>query len=100
MRLRYDLHLHSCLSPCGSDDMTPNNLVNMAALLGYDLIAVTDHNACGNAAAVLQAAGRPGCWPPRAWSCAPRRRPTWCACSPPWRPRWSSSPWCAAAACR
>ena len=60
MRLRYDLHLHSCLSPCGSDDMTPNNLVNMAALLGYDLIAVTDHNACGNAAAVLQAAGRAG----------------------------------------
>ena len=54
----YDLHIHSCLSPCGSDDMTPNNLVNMAALLGYDLIAVTDHNACGNAAAVLQAAGR------------------------------------------
>ena len=29
---RYDLHLHSCLSPCGDTDMTPNNLVNMAAL--------------------------------------------------------------------
>ena len=30
----YDLHIHSCLSPCGDDDMTPNNLVGMAALSG------------------------------------------------------------------
>ena len=35
---RYDLHLHSCLSPCGDTDMTPNNIVNMAALLGCDII--------------------------------------------------------------
>ena len=55
MKVFYDLHLHSCLSPCGSDDMTPNNLVNMAALLGYQLIAVTDHNACGNAGAAMEA---------------------------------------------
>ncbi len=55
MRVFCDLHLHSCLSPCGSDDMTPNNLVNMAALLGYQLIAVTDHNACGNAGAAMEA---------------------------------------------
>ena len=45
---RYDLHLHSCLSPCGDTDMTPNNLVNMAALLGCDIIALTDHNTCRN----------------------------------------------------
>lgn len=57
MKLFYDLHLHSCLSPCGSDDMTPNNLVNMAALLGFQLIAVTDHNACAN----TEAAVRAGC---------------------------------------
>ena len=25
---RYDLHVHSCLSPCGDNDMTPNNLVH------------------------------------------------------------------------
>lgn len=55
MKVFYDLHLHSCLSPCGSDDMTPNNLVNMAALLGYQMIAVTDHNACGNAGAAMEA---------------------------------------------
>lgn len=28
--------------------MTPYNLVHMAALLGLDLIALTDHNTCGN----------------------------------------------------
>ena len=38
----YDLHLHSCLSPCGDMDMTPNNIVNMAKLLGLDVIALTD----------------------------------------------------------
>lgn len=32
MRLTYDLHIHSCLSPCGDSDMTPNNIVNMALL--------------------------------------------------------------------
>ncbi len=50
----YDLHLHSCLSPCGSDDMTPNNLVHMAALLGYDIIALTDHNTARNTPAAVQ----------------------------------------------
>ena len=40
----YDLHIHSCLSPCGDDDMTPNNIVNMAAIKGLNAIAITDHN--------------------------------------------------------
>ncbi len=48
MRLYYDLHLHSCLSPCGDNDMTPNNLVRLAKLFGYDIIALTDHNSCLN----------------------------------------------------
>ena len=39
-----DLHIHSCLSPCGSDDMTPANLCGMAALKGLNMIALTDHN--------------------------------------------------------
>ena len=43
MKYYYDLHLHSCLSPCGDIDMTPNNIVNMAKLLGLDVIALTDH---------------------------------------------------------
>lgn len=48
MRVYYDLHIHSCLSPCGDADMTPNNIVNMARLAGLSAIALTDHNACGN----------------------------------------------------
>lgn len=34
LRLAFDLHLHSCLSPCGDDDMTPANIAAMCALAG------------------------------------------------------------------
>lgn len=51
--LYYDLHLHSCLSPCGDDDMTPANMVGMAAVKGLDVIALTDHNSCRNCPAAL-----------------------------------------------
>ncbi|MCI8949677.1 MAG: PHP domain-containing protein [Lachnospiraceae bacterium] len=58
--LTYDLHLHSCLSPCGDEDMTPANIAGMAALLGLDVIAVTDHNSCKNCPAVMAAAAEYG----------------------------------------
>ena len=54
MKYYYDLHLHSCLSPCGDMDMTPNNLVNMAKLLGLDVIALTDHNTSLNCGAAMK----------------------------------------------
>lgn len=54
--LAYDLHLHTCLSPCGDPEMTPPNLVAMALLGGLEVIAVTDHNSTRNAGAVLDAA--------------------------------------------
>ena len=60
MNLKYDFHLHSCLSPCGDNDMTPDNLVNMAKLLGYDIIALTDHNSCLNCPAALKAGEEAG----------------------------------------
>ncbi len=56
--MNYDLHIHSCLSPCGDEEMTPNNIVNMAALCGLDVIALCDHNSCGNCEAVLKAAAK------------------------------------------
>ncbi len=49
-----DLHIHSCLSPCGDDDMTPGNLCGMAKIKGLDIIAVTDHNTCRNLPAVSE----------------------------------------------
>lgn len=58
--LTYDLHLHSCLSPCGDDDMTPANIVGMAAVKGLDVIALTDHNSCKNTPAFLAAAKQYG----------------------------------------
>ena len=54
MKLYYDLHLHSCLSPCGDNDMTPYNLVNLAKLFGYDIIALTDHNSCKNCESAMK----------------------------------------------
>ena len=52
----YDLHIHTALSPCAGDDMTPNDIVGMALLNGLDLIAVTDHNSFSNAESVIRAA--------------------------------------------
>lgn len=60
MKLYYDLHLHSCLSPCGDADMSPANLAAMCALAGLDVVALTDHNTTGNCAAFCRAAERCG----------------------------------------
>ena len=54
--LTYDLHIHSCLSPCGDDDMTPANIAGMCALKGLDAVALTDHNSSKNCPAFLAAA--------------------------------------------
>ena len=51
-----DLHIHSCLSPCGDGDMTPYNLVNMAKVMGLDILALTDHNSSLNCPAAARAA--------------------------------------------
>jgi len=56
----YDFHIHSCLSPCGDQDMTPNNIVNMAMLLGLNAIAVSDHNTVGNVKAAMEVAKEVG----------------------------------------
>lgn len=48
MALYYDLHIHSCLSPCAEEEMTPGNICGMAHIKGLDLIAITDHNSALN----------------------------------------------------
>ena len=60
MKLYYDFHIHSCLSPCGDNDMTPNNIVNFAKIMGYDVIALTDHNTALNCPAVAKIAEENG----------------------------------------
>ena len=54
----YDFHLHSCLSPCGDNDMTPNNIAGMAKLNGLNIVALTDHNSVLNTPAFFEAAKR------------------------------------------
>ena len=54
MFFRYDFHNHSCLSPCGDNDMTPCNIVGMAKILNLDIIALTDHNSCLNCPAAVK----------------------------------------------
>ncbi len=55
--LTYDFHLHSCLSPCGDEDMTPGNIAGMAVVKGLEMVALTDHNTCKNCPAFLKIAG-------------------------------------------
>ncbi len=51
----YDLHIHSCLSPCGDKDMTPANIAGMAAIKGLQIVALTDHNTTKNCPAFFKA---------------------------------------------
>lgn len=62
-RYYYDLHTHSCLSPCGDDDNTPNNILGMASLCEIDIVALTDHNTCKNCPAFFEAAKKYGIIP-------------------------------------
>lgn len=55
-----DLHIHSCLSPCGDLDMSPRKIVATAVEQQLDIIAITDHNASENIVATMKAAqGKP-----------------------------------------
>ncbi|NPV77689.1 MAG: PHP domain-containing protein [Anaerolineae bacterium] len=53
---RAELHVHTVLSPCAQIEMIPPLIVREALELGIQLIAITDHNATKNIAAVQKAA--------------------------------------------
>lgn len=44
-----DFHIHSALSPCGSLEMSPRDIVVRAKEATLDVIAITDHNMVENA---------------------------------------------------
>ncbi len=56
----YDLHIHSCLSPCGDDDSTPNSIAGMGELNGLQIMALTDHNTVKNCPYFFEAAKNHG----------------------------------------
>lgn len=62
-RYYYDFHIHSCLSPCADNDMTPNNIAGMATLAGLQIVALTDHNSARNCPAFYAAAKKQGLIP-------------------------------------
>ncbi len=62
-RYYYDFHLHSCLSPCADNDMTPNNIAGVCALAGLHIAALTDHNSTRNCPAFFAACKRQGIIP-------------------------------------
>lgn len=51
-----ELHIHTVLSPCAGVEMIPPLIVKAAIENGINLIAITDHNASDNVAAVIKAA--------------------------------------------
>ncbi|AHC13708.1 PHP domain-containing protein [Salinispira pacifica] len=55
-----DIHLHSCLSPCGSLFSSPGAIAREAVKKGLDLIALTDHNSAANCPAFRDACRREG----------------------------------------
>jgi len=52
-----DLHIHTVLSPCAEESMTPSAIVWEAMERGLAMIAICDHNAAANTAATQRAAG-------------------------------------------
>jgi hypothetical protein len=50
VEFRADLHIHTCLSPCADLFMTPRNIIEKAASLGINIIAICDHNSAENIA--------------------------------------------------
>ncbi|MDR1024236.1 MAG: PHP domain-containing protein [Treponema sp.] len=63
MPLLADFHNHSCLSPCGSLDLSPRLLVDIAAARGLGVLALTDHNSSLNCPAFAKLCPRRGIIP-------------------------------------
>ena len=59
-KVRADLHVHTCLSPCGDDQMRATAIVEQAGRAGLDMIGICDHNSAENASAVMSAGARTG----------------------------------------
>lgn len=55
-----DLHIHTALSPCAADEMTPPAIVRAALEAGLEMIAICDHNAATNTAPTQAAAADAG----------------------------------------
>ena len=55
-----DLHIHTCLSPCGELEMLPTVIVKQAKRQHLDIIGICDHNTAENVVAVKKAGEKIG----------------------------------------
>ena len=58
--MKFDLHIHSCLSPCANLEMSPGEIVARAKAAGMGGIALTDHQSARNTPAIAECAKRAG----------------------------------------
>ncbi len=59
-KVRADLHLHTCLSPCADDLMQAAAIIEQAKKVGLDMIGICDHNSAENVRAMMKAGERQG----------------------------------------
>lgn len=55
---KFDLHIHSCLSPCGDLENSPRAIARAAKGAGLQGIMLADHNSTRNSAALAEACRR------------------------------------------
>ncbi len=55
---KFDLHIHSCLSPCGDLSSSPAAIVKAAKAAGLDGIMISDHNSSRNSPALAEVCRR------------------------------------------
>ncbi|HPG33215.1 MAG TPA: PHP domain-containing protein [Lentimicrobium sp.] len=60
MVFKADLHIHTVLSPCGSLEMSPAQIVKSAVENQIDIIGITDHNSTRQCRTVISEAQKAG----------------------------------------
>jgi PHP family Zn ribbon phosphoesterase len=54
--MKADLHIHTCLSPCGELEMSPKGIAEQAKIKEIDILGICDHNSSENVPALIKAA--------------------------------------------
>lgn len=55
-----DLHIHTCLSPCGEEEMKGREIIKKVKEKGIDFIGITDHNSAENVESIKKVGKRQG----------------------------------------
>ena len=60
MLYKFDLHIHSCLSPCGELECSPSAIAKASKAAGLNGVMLSDHNTSRNCPAFAEACKREG----------------------------------------